>query len=239
MESPCRWPLCALLLALLTAAFAARAESTERLGAELDQQIRQLTLAATRAAGPGVTRVEVAVGNLDPRLHLAACARIEPYLPPSATLWGRSRIGLRCLEGPSRWNVFLPITVKVYGPALVAAAALPAGSTLGPGDLASAEIDLAEEPAPALTDSAVALGRVLARAVRPGQGLRQTDLRVRQWFAAGETVQIRASGAGFSVSGEGQALTNGIEGQPARVRIEGGRTVTGLPVGQHRVELAL
>ncbi|MEO7151276.1 MAG: flagellar basal body P-ring formation chaperone FlgA [Burkholderiaceae bacterium] len=239
MKSPRCWRLCALLFALLSACFAAGAQPAEGLSTELDQQVRQLALAATRAAGPGVTRVEVVVGSLDPRLRLAACARIEPYLPPSATLWGRSRIGLRCLEGPSRWNVYLPITVKVYGPALVAATALPAGSQIGPGDLSSAEIDLAEEPAPALTNSAVAVGRVLARAVRPGQGLRQTDLRTRQWFAAGETVQIRATGAGFSVSSEGQALSNGMEGQPARVRIDGGRTVTGMPVGQHRVELTL
>ena len=64
-------------------------------------------------------RVEVVVGQLDPRLHLAPCERIEPYLPPNVRLWGKSRIGLRCTQGRTAWNVYLPIIVKVWGRALV------------------------------------------------------------------------------------------------------------------------
>ena len=229
------------LFAMFGMCAGARAQS--EMGVDLDRQVRELALAATRVGVPGANRtpprVEVVVGALDPRLHLAPCTRIEPYLPPTTNLWGRSRIGLRCLEGASRWNVYVPITVKVFGPALVATALLPAGSVVGAGDVAPGEIDLAEEPSAALTDSTVVVGRTLARAVKPGQGLRAADLRSRQWFAAGETVQIRASGPGFSVAGEGQALSHGIEGQPVRVRIEGGRTVTGQAVGERRVELAL
>ena len=141
--------------------------------------------------------------------------------------------------GGSRWNVYLPITVKVYGPALVAAALLPAGSVLAAADLDQAEVDLAEETSPAATDRKTLVGRTLARGVKPGQTLRQGDLRTRQWFAAGETVKLTATGSGFSVAGEGLALGHGIEGQPVRVRIEGGRTVSGQPVGDHHVEIAL
>ena len=60
---------------------------------------------------------------------------------------------------------------------------------------------------------------------------------MRQWFAAGDTVRIVAAGAGFALSAEGEALTHGIEGQPARVRTESGRVVTGLPAGERRVEV--
>ncbi len=213
------------------------------MSAEFDRQVRELALAATRSAAPDPNRapprVEVVVGALDPRLHLAPCLRIEPYLPPTTRLWGRARIGMRCLEGASRWNVYVPITVKVFGPALVARALLPVGSVVQAADLAQAEIDLAEEPSAALTDAAAVVGRTLARSIKPGQGVRAADLRSRQWFAAGATVQIRASGPGFSVAGEGQALTHGIEGEPVRVRLEGGRTVTGQAVGERRVELSL
>ncbi len=207
--------------------------------AGLEARVSELALAATRSGVAGVSRVEVAVGALDPRLRLAPCARIEPYLPPTVRLWGRSRIGLRCVDGPSAWNVYLPITVKVYGPALVATALLPAGSVLGAADVSRAEVDLAEDSAKAATDSAVIVGRTLARALKPGQTVRQTDLRARQWFAAGDTVKLIAHGPGFSVAGEGQALTHGVEGEPVRVRIEGGRTVTGQAVGERRVEMAL
>ena len=48
-----------------------------------------------------------------------------------------------------------------------------------------------------------------------------------------------ASGPGFALESEGQALSNGIEGQPARVRTENGRVLTGLPSGERRVEVGL
>ena len=189
------------------------------------------------AAAPGL-RVEVEVGALDARLRLAPCQRVEPYLPVGTRLWGRTRIGLRCTEGPTLWNVYLPLTVKVFGPGLVAAAALPAGTALAAADLRPAEVDLAGG-ALALARPELAVGRTLARPLAPGQALHAADLRTRQWFAAGETVQISAVGDGFRVSGEGQALGPGLEGQPVRVRTDSGRVVTGLPVADRHLEIRL
>ena len=205
----------------------------------LDQQVRQLTLGALRTGTVGVKRVEVSVGTLDPRLRLAPCQRVEPYLPAGVRLWGKTRVGLRCTQGATAWNVFLPVTVKAYGPALVAAAALPAGSVLAATDFAQAEVDLADDPSVALNNGTAVVGRTLLHALLPGQSLRQANLKPRQWFAAGETVQVQAQGAGFSVASEGQALTPGIEGQVARVRTEGGRVLVGLPVAENRMELSL
>ena len=184
-------------------------------------------------------RVEVVVGQLDPRLHLAPCDRIEPYLPPNVRLWGKSRIGLRCKEGRTAWNVYLPITVKVWGRALVVPAGATAGSVLQEADLDEAEVDLAEEPTPTFLDKKLVAGRTLAQPLRPGQAVRQGHIKLRQWFAAGETVKLVAAGDGFALEGAGQAITNGIEGQPARVRTESGHVVTGLPTGERRLELTL
>jgi flagella basal body P-ring formation protein FlgA len=69
--------------------------------------------------------------------------------------------------------------------------------------------------------------------------VRQAHVKSRQWFAAGENVKVVAVGDGFALEGVGQALTNGIEGQPAKVRTESGRVVTGVPVGERRLELSL
>lgn len=216
------------------------------LDSGLEQQVRQLALqgsttAATagNGAAPAAPRVEVSVGQLDPRLRLAPCQRVEPYLPEGTRLWGKSRVGLRCVQGAVKWNVYLPITVKVFGRALVATSGLPAGGVLTAADLAQAEVDLAEDTVAALADPELAVGRTLARALKPGQSLRQSHLKVRQWFAAGETVTVVAQGPGFSVAGEGQALNNGLEGQPVRVRTESGRVITGQAVAERRVELAL
>ncbi len=224
-------------MAAFAPAFAA--EPAARVDAALDQQVRQLALQSVRPGAVGVSRVEVAIGTLDPRLKLAPCDKVEPYLPNGVRLWGKTRIGLRCTLGPSAWNVFLPITVKAWGKALVASAVLPAGSMLAAADLAQAEVDLAEDPSMALTDNSTAIGRTLMVALLPGQSLRQAHLKARQWFAAGETVQVLARGPGFSAASTGEALTAGIEGQSARVRTEGGRVLVGQPVGENRMELAL
>ena len=215
------------------------AEPLSSVDAALDQQVRQLALQSVRPGAAGVTRVEVALGTLDPRLRLAPCQTIEPYLPNGVRLWGKTRIGLRCTRGPTAWNVYLPITVKAWGRALVATAALPAGSVLGAADVAQAEVDLAEDPSMALNDTPNAIGRTLQHALLPGQSLRQAHLKPRQWFAAGEVVQVLARGDGFSVASAGEALTAGIEGQSARVRTESGRVLVGLPVAENRVELPL
>ena len=50
---------------------------------------------------------------------------------------------------------------------------------------------------------------------------------------------MAARGSGFSVAGTGQALNHGLEGQPVRVRVESGRVLVGMPVGEHLVELPL
>ncbi|HEY8706767.1 MAG TPA: flagellar basal body P-ring formation chaperone FlgA [Burkholderiaceae bacterium] len=232
-------------LALALAAPFAWAQATlpadpgSALGASLEQQVRQLALNGTHAAAPGTPRIEVSVGQLDSRLRLAPCQHVEPYVPEGIRLWGKSRIGLRCTEGAVKWNVYLPITVKVFGTALVATGGLPAGSVLTATDVTPAEVDLAEDSSAPVADPGVAVGRTLARALAPGQSLRLSSLKVRQWFAAGETVTVIAQGNGFSVAGEAQALNNGIEGQPVRVRTEGGRVLIGQPVGERRVELAL
>jgi len=212
-------------------------EAAPALAAGLVEQVRSLAL--DKAATPGAARVEVVVGQLDPRLHLAPCDRIEPYLPPNVRLWGRSRIGLRCKEGRTAWNVYLPVTVKVWGRALVLPAGAAAGSIIGDADLDEAEVDLAEEVTPTFLDRKLVVGRTLAQALGPGQALRQAHIKSRQWFAAGETVKLVAAGDGFALEGSAQAITNGVEGQPARARTESGHVVTGVPTGERRMELTL
>lgn len=188
---------------------------------------------------PAGARIEATPGTPDPRLRLAPCARIEPYLPAGAAPWGRTRAGLRCRDGASAWNVTVPVTVKVFAPALVARQALAAGTVIDDTLLAPAVVDWAAERTPPFDKAAALHGRALARPLVAGQPLRAEDLRTRQWFAAGDTVRIDAVGAGFAVSSEGVAQSPGLEGQPVRVKTEGGRIVTGVARGERRVEITL
>lgn len=223
----------------LDTAPAADSPQPEAFEAELARQARELVQRDGSPRMPGVERVEVEIGRLDPRLRLAPCESVRAYLPRGARLLGRSHVGLRCERGAVRWNVFLPVTVRAYARVLVSTAALPAGATLDPGLLTLAEVDLGSGRGAVFRDPAALAGRQLLRPLAAGQALRAPQLKPRQWFAAGDSVRIVASGGGFLVRSSGEALSPGIEGRSARVRTEGGRIVTGVPVAELTLELAL
>ncbi|MEP7283403.1 MAG: flagellar basal body P-ring formation chaperone FlgA [Rubrivivax sp.] len=194
--------------------------------------------ASTVATDRGA-RVEVEVGQLDARLRLAPCQRIEPFVPTGVRLWGRTRVGLRCVEGPTRWTVYLPLTVHVLATALVLREPLPAGTTLTEAHLVDGEVDWAERADSPIVEAQALVGHELARPLPAGAPLREADLRRREWFAAGDRVRITAAGPGFRVSTQGLALARGIDRRSVRVRTDAGRIVSGTAVAEREVELAL
>ena len=236
--------LCAAHLAVL--AQAAPASALPALPAALPDalaaELRQLAGDAAKLLWPtsaSPPRVEVVVGRLDPRLVLAPCEQIVPFLPPGARPLGATRIGLRCAKGTTAWRVTLPMQVKVWAPALVARTALPVGTVLLAQHLQTAEVDLAARVDAAMGQLPDAIGRTLQRGLAAGDTLRSGDLKVLLYFNAGDTVRVVAVGSGFSISGEGQALGPGTAGRNAQVRLGGGRIVTGVATGERQVEVAL
>ncbi len=173
-------------------------------------------------------RLEVTVGTLDPQLRLAPCARAEPYLPAGGRLWGRTRLGLRCTEGVTRWNVFLPVTVKAFGPAWVLAGNVASGAVLTAADAVQAEVDWAASPSPVLADPSLWVGQVAAQPLQAGQTLRQSMVKAPQLFAFGAQVRVQAQGPGFAITSAGQAMSAGAAGQTVRVKLDNGRIIQGI-----------
>ena len=203
----------------------AAADPSTDLG-PLTQRWLDDAMARNQAAGLPL-RMEVSVGSLDSRLRLAPCARVEPYLPTGARLWGRTRLGLRCVEGPTAWNVFLPVTVKAYGPAWVLTGPVAAGTVLSAQDAMEAEVDWAEESAPVMANPEMWVGQVAARPLVAGQALRQSMVRAPQLFRAGAQVKVQAQGPGYVVTSAGQAMSAGVAGQIVRIRMDNGRIISG------------
>jgi flagella basal body P-ring formation protein FlgA len=200
----------------------------------LDQAV-----AAARPAGATPLRLVVTVGALDSRLTLAPCGQVEPYTPPGTRLWGKTRLGLRCVDGNARWNVFLPVQVKAFGQAWVVRGDVPQGKVLDAGDAVQAEVDWAQENSPIVADMEGWLGQTSARQLSTGQPLRANMVRPSQVFQAGSMVRVVAQGAGFSVVSDGQALSAGVIGTQARVRVEGGRILTGIVTDPRTVRVDL
>lgn len=203
--------------------------------------VRQAAEQRARATWTGSPplHVKVTLGRLDPQLQLAPCGLVEPFVQPGLPAWGQTRIGLRCADGMTTWKVSLPANVQIAVQALVAIVPLPAGQTIGAQQVGVAEVDAATVPDLLPPEPGLAVGRLLGRAAAAGEPLRRSHLRQRQWFAAGDTVVIVASGGGWTVTTQGRALSAGIEGQLASARTESGRVVTGHATRDHRLEVTL
>ena len=248
-HQPAAWKLLFLFLLLLGGLLVmAKARATEAAGsagdsANLEQVAREfLQPSVVSALGQGAElplRAEVVVGALDSRLRLAPCARVEPHLPTGTRLWGRARVGLRCVDGPTRWNVYLPVTVKAWGPAWVVKRPVSAGEILTQEDAEMAEVDWAEQSASVLANPSLWVGQQAAYTLLPGQALRQHMVRPTEAFSAGSQVRVTQTGAGFEVVVTGKALSRGLVGQSTRVRLPGGKIVTGQVRDSQTVELAL
>jgi flagella basal body P-ring formation protein FlgA len=148
-------------------------------------------------------------------------------------------VGLRCVDGMTRWNVSVPVTVKAFGPAWVLKTQLQPGTVLRRDDVAVAEVDWAEETQAILADPAVWVGQTASHLLNPGQALRQGMTKAAQVFQAGAQVRVIAQGAGFQVSSDAQALSAGVVGQLAKVRMDNGRVASGTVLDVRTVQIDL
>lgn len=191
------------------------------------------------ATGAAPLRVEAVVGALDSRLRLSSCADVQPYVPPGSQLWGKTRLGLRCLSGETKWNVFVPVTIRAWGLAWVLRRDVPAGVVLTQSDGMAAEVDWADEASPVLAESPAWVGQVATRSLRAGQTLRQNMVRAAQVFQAGAQIRVVARGLGFQASADGQALTSGVVGQLVRIKMDSGRVMSGTVLDARTVQVEM
>jgi flagella basal body P-ring formation protein FlgA len=215
----------ALALALVAAALggtgAAQAQAQVQPQAAADPAAdlgpltqRWLDDAITRNQPAGLPlRMEVSVGTLDSRLRLAPCARVEPYLPAGSRLWGRTRLGLRCVEGPTAWNVYLPVTIKAFGPAWVLTGAVAPGAVLTPQDATQAEVDWAEEAAPVVANPEMWVGQIASRQLAAGQTLRQSMVRAPNLFKAGRRSRWWPRAPGMPSARQGRPCLRAPQGR--------------------------
>jgi flagella basal body P-ring formation protein FlgA len=228
------WAVGLLMLGAL-----AHAQSAEPDYAAMALKWARTAVAANQPDPTTRLRYEVSVGALDSRLKLAACGNVEMYVPPGSRLWGHGHVGLRCVDGMVRWNVSVPVTVKAFGNAWVVRGQVIAGSLLTQADVVQAEVDWADDTNPVLADPSTWLGLTATRTLGTGQVLRSGLVRPTQVFQAGTQVRVVAEGPGFQVSGDAQALSAGVVGQMARVRMDNGRVASGTVLDARTVKIEL
>jgi flagellar basal body P-ring formation protein FlgA len=210
-----------LLFGIATSAHAAIEQAQL---AQIHNSVEQLLRSQTTGL-PG--KVSFKLGALDTRLNLPACPAPEAFVPSGARLWGSVNVGVRC-NGANPWTIYVPVSIRIVAGVVIAAHGLAQGRLLEAGDLALQETDLGQMPQAIVTDPGQAVGRILTISVAAGQPLRQDLLRSTPVIQQGQSVTLRAQGAGFTVSAAGKAVTNAAEGQVAQVRTPSGRTINGI-----------
>jgi flagellar basal body P-ring formation protein FlgA len=215
---------------LQTAPMSAPRQQIDALRATVEQFLQIQT-----AGLPG--QVTIAVGAIDSRLNLPACATPEAFLPAGSRIWGKTAVGVRCTV-PAPWTIYVSATVKVVGEYLVASGPLMQGQVIGNGDLTKVRGDLTALPASIVTDASQAVGRTAAVSLRAGTPLRLDVLRSQNAVQQGQTVRLITGGPGFKVSTEARALNNAAEGQVAQARTVSGQVVSGIAKAGGVVEIS-
>lgn len=188
------------------------------------KSLAQAFLLAQAASLPG--NASVKLKDPDPRLNLPACAAPEAWMPQGSKALGKTSVGIRCTQ--PAWSILLPATVSVTTTYVATAAPLAQGQKLAAAELVLREGDLASLPAGVLTEVSQARGRTLLMPVAAGMPLSRPMLKTQPVVQQGQAVRLVASGSGFSVSGEGRALTSGAEGDLVQARTAGGQVVAGI-----------
>ena len=120
----------------------------------------------------------------------------------------------------------------------VAARAIEPGVTLGAGDFIERTGDLTELPRNAVTDATALRGVTSAQRIAAGAPLRKEHMRSMIVIQQGQTVQVVAQGAGFTVSTEGKAMTRAEVGAAVQAKTRDGRLVSGIADEEGQIRLA-
>ena len=101
------------------------------------------------------------------------------------------------------------------------------------------EVDWAENRSAIVANQADWVGKTATRLLSTGQALRQDMVKAAQVFQTGAQVRVVATGPGFQISGRAQALSVGVVGESAMVKMANGQVVTGTVSDERTVQVVL
>lgn len=157
--------------------------------------------------------------NLLPRCESPALS-----VTGSAKLWGNVNVLARC----NNEKRYIQVNVQATGNYVVAAVPVARGSALGPDSVTLKRGRLDQLPPRTVLDISQIQDAVSLRDLAPGQPVQLNMLRQAWRVKAGQRVNVVASGEGFTVNAEGQALNNAAVAQHTRVRMLSGQVVSGI-----------
>ena len=201
----------------------------------LDQKVAAF-LKTQSAGSPG--KVEITAHPIDKNLKLSYCPSPQVFFPSNSKAWGKTTVGIQCGQ-PNPWNIYVEANVSIVGDYVVAANHLTQGQSLTSADLMLQKGDLTTLPTGFFTDTSAAVGRVARVSLASGSVIKQEMLKMPIIVAQGQNVRVNGIGQGFSVSTEGQALTNAVEGELVKVRVPNGTIISGTAKNNGQIEVII
>jgi len=188
-----------------------------------------------KEAYPGATP-HIEMGQVDPRLRLPACSRLEFSEPAAARPALAGSLGVRCSE-PEAWSIFIGFQVRLRGPALLARQPLTARSPIRIEDWDSGEANYGNDPGSYVQTLENLAGSTLSRPVAAGTPLQIQMLWRPRVIRAGQRVSVVIEGPGFQVSQDAIAQNNAYVGEAVKVRLKDRRLLQGRAEADGRVRI--
>ncbi|MCV9880393.1 flagellar basal body P-ring formation chaperone FlgA [Brenneria izbisi] len=193
--------------------------SAHAAAGDLSAQINQFFSARYQGSSHSVNVVVKS-----PESQWPQCENPQISLPGHTRTWGNISVSVRC----DQQRRFIQTEVQVTGNYVISSRVINRGAKLEAGDLRLNKGRLDQLPPRTILTLQDAEGAIALRDLTPGQPITAAMLR-RSWvIKAGQNVQVRAQGEGFTVNSEGKAMNNAAIGQSVRVRTASGQIVSGI-----------
>lgn len=193
----------------LPAAYAAITYEPSDLAALAEDHVSQLL--ATHSDD----RIEVAAGNLDPRMGNRSCEQpLDVSLANNANLDRQTTVMLNCNDRNS-WRMFIPVRIQQMRAVVVTARPLSPGQVIGRNDLKMSYIDIHQLRDAAHDDIDELIGAQVKRRVGANQPV---QARHTCFVCRGQDVTIISGHGGLQIRATGVARSDGLLGDRITVR---------------------
>lgn len=185
---------------------------------------------------PGQVKIEIQ--PLDTRIRIAECGLMEGFTVQGARLWGKTHIGVRCLQSETKpWTLYVQADVQVWGEYAVTALPVGQGAAVQSSDVVMQSGDLTKLPAGIITDVGMLAGKQAALNLPLGTVLRPELLKSIPVIKQGQTVQLHSLGEGFVITADGTAMQTANVGQVVDVKVSSGQIVKGVAQASGKVNV--
>ncbi|MFN7835965.1 MAG: flagellar basal body P-ring formation chaperone FlgA [Burkholderiaceae bacterium] len=205
----------------------------------VDLPLAELATQIDRSGLPVDAKIDIEIIKTDVPARQADCAGPRFSFPRGARPLGRSMVTIQC-HGAQPMTLYQPVEIHAWAPVLIAQQSIAFQDTVQDNQLSNQEVDLSRLPGKQwLTRPDDVIGRQAIRNIAAGAVLRSDMFRTKPTIQAGDVVKIAVRGPGFSISGEGTALSSAGQGQSLKVKTTQGKVLTGLARDDLMVDVQL